>query len=129
MPRLGETDLARAATKILMMLLAVDENEGLSLKHLRLIQLCKRCEDRGEPCTSARFVEETGWPPSTVSRLVADLMAIGHDRHPPFFETTENPNNRREKIIVSTPAAAECREQVIASLRDAMTPKARKSAA
>ena len=129
MTRFAEKDLARAATKILMMLLAVDENEGLSLKHLRLIQLCKRCEDLGEVCTSAKFVEETGWPPSTVSRLVADLMAIGHDRHPPFFETTENPENRREKIIVSTEAAAVCRERVISGLRDAITPKQKKTAA
>ncbi len=129
MPNLGDAELARAATKILTMLLAVDENEGLSLKHLRLIQLCKRCEELGEVCTSTRLVEETGWPPSTVSRLVADLMAIGHARHPPFFQTTENPANRREKIIVPTAAAAECRRRVISGLREAITPKRKRTAA
>ena len=118
--KLRERDLLRASTKILTMLLEVDEKDGISLKHLRLSQLLKKCEDEGTNCTSALLVELSGWPASTVSRLLADLAGLQHDRHPPFLRLEDNPENRRFKRVVSTKAADECRKRVIEGLRSAL---------
>ena len=121
MPKLSDKALLVAAKQILVMLIEVDELEGLSIKHLRLIQLMVEQTRQKGRCTPATLASATGWPRPTISRLLRDLASTTHGPHPAFFTFSANDKDRRLKIIQPTDAAEECRKRVLRKLKDALT--------
>jgi len=119
MQPLPDEDLLKVADRILLLLVEVEREERVTVKHLRLLQIISELDHRGEICTSAKVVKTTGWPGSTVSRLLKELAALGHDRHSGFISLKEDPANRRSKIIELTPAAEQCKLRVLRGLREA----------